>query len=324
VETSEASLNYVEISLSVLRRFNRALQFDVYVKRTENDFTKIFKQGDSIDWERVKLYENKGIKFFFVSEKDYQLYTLHVERLGENLTGFGKDFTADEAADLLKELANHTLNEITTNLKVDERAAANSSNVVEAGIASLAKDPKNFVRVMKLMVNQTYSLKHALAVSMLSVLLARQAGVESEANLRVIGLGGFLHDIGESQLTFDPESEKNLTAEQRKELWRHPELGKQMIDGVRSIRSEVGQIILQHHEQPNGHGYPNGLKGGEIYYPAKIVAVADTFAAMISRRQYRESLNISEALMNMKEMSGKYDRQLLEAFSKMMSPVQDN
>lgn len=317
------SPDYVEISLAILKRFSRSLKFDIYVKRSETNFTKVFPKGDVLDWERVNTYLSKGLKYFYVGADDYALYSLYVERLGEQLSNKEGSFTPDEAADLLKELAHFTIHEMVVNLKVDERLVSSASNVVTGCISVLAKDSKNLLKIMKLMSNHAYMMKHSLAVSMFSVILAQAGGVESETNLNNIGMGAFLHDIGVGQLTFDPDEEEELTPEQRKEMWRHPELGKQMLDGVKSVRSDVIQMVLQHHEQPNGHGYPNGIRGAEIYYPAKIVAIADTFCAMISKRAWRDAFSVSEALVRMKELSGKFDKKLLVIFTKVLLPTED-
>ena len=151
-------------------------------------------------------------------------------------------------------------------------------------------------------------------------MLAKMAEITSSHSLNFIGLGGFLHDIGCSQLTFDPEELEVLTAEQRKEMWRHPEMGKRMLDGVKGVRSEVLDIILQHHEQPNGQGYPNGIRNTEIYPMAKIVSIADSFSALISKRSFRAALSPDEALAIMNSDIGKFDKKYLKIFSDLILP----
>ncbi|GAB4013520.1 MAG: hypothetical protein Fur0010_10450 [Bdellovibrio sp.] len=313
--------DYIQISLQLLRRFSSALKFDIYVRRTDSDYTKLFKKGDSIDWERVALYEAKGIRYFFVTKDEYQIYSLFVERLGEQLTQSKDILSLDESLVVLKELSQFTIHELVVNFKIDDRLVNNANIVVEGCIKELGKDPKTLINVIKLLAHQPYILKHSMMVSMFSVILAKESGIESDLNLKVIGMGGFLHDIGVSQLTFDPEDEKFLTAEQRKEMWRHPELGSQLLDNLKGVRTEVIQIILQHHEQPNGTGYPNGLRGPEIYHPAKIVAIADAFCAMISQRSFRDALTIAQALVRLKELSGKFDKKLVDVFVKLMTPT---
>ena len=303
---------YIEISLFLLKRFSKTLKFDIYVRRTETDYTKIFRSGDSIDWDRVKVYTDKGIKVFYCTISDYEVYGLYVERVGYELNQKQTPISQVEALEFMKEIVNYTMHEFTVKLMPSERTVEAAANMISSCIESLNKDPKALIRLLTLMSHQPYLIKHSVAVSMFSVMLAKKAGIESDSNLKIIALGGLLHDVGEGQLDFDPEDVEILEPEQRRMVWRHPELGKQLLDGIKNIRSEVIQIVMQHHEQPNGHGYPNGLRGGEIYYPAKIVAVADSFASMITKRSYRDAFTIERAVICMRENQGKYDRALIE------------
>ena len=314
--------DFIEVSLDIIKFFSKELKFDLYVQRSKDRYTKIFKLGDSIDWDRIKTYMSKGISSFFVTSEDFELYSLFVERLGDRFDE-GKSFSHEEVGILVRELSVITMHPLVSSGVLDGNSVKKASTVIDACLTSISKDYHALSRILKLLSNQEYLLKHAIAVSMLSILLAQADGMEGETNLKNLGLGAFLHDIGTSQLSFDPEDLEILTAEQRKELWRHPELGKQLLDAIKGIRTEVVQIVLQHHEQPNGHGYPNGLKGAEIFYPAKIVAIADTFAALIAKRSYREAFSARESLAKMHELKGKYDKKLLDTFTKMLIKGKD-
>ena len=91
----------------------------------------------------------------------------------------------------------------------------------------------------------------------------------------------------------------------------HPALGLKMIEGTPGIPDEVRFIVYQHHEQPDGKGYPNGLHGKAIYYPATIVAIADSFSALISDRPFRPAFTVPQAFKILEENPGKYDRELV-------------
>lgn len=306
---------HIDISLNILKRLNRALNFDVYVQRSENSFTKIFKKGDMIDWERVALYEGKGITHFYLKANDYKVYGVFVERLGEQLIENVDKFSPEEARELLRDLAQFTVHEMIEQQKIDERSVYNAQNVVSGCLDVLASDPKGILSILNMLANQPYILKHSMMVSVFAIILGKADGMTSETNLKIIGLGGFLHDVGVGQLTFDPEDADQLSPEQRREMNRHPEIGRQLLDRVKGIRSEVLQIIMQHHEQPNGNGYPNSLRENEIYHPAKIVAIADSFCSLITKRSYRDAFSSIEAISIMKESVGKFDKKLLNLFA---------
>ena len=78
-------------------------------------------------------------------------------------------------------------------------------------------------------------------------------------------------------------------------------------------------IILQHHERVNGSGYPLGLRGDEIRREARILAVCDSFDAMITNRVYKTGKSMEVALLELKELSGvQYDSEIVSAFIAMM------
>lgn len=97
----------------------------------------------------------------------------------------------------------------------------------------------------------------------------------------------------------------------------HAKGGLRLIESTPSLPDEVRHIVYQHHEQPDGKGYPNGLHGGVIYYPAKIVALADAFSALISKRPFRPAFTVDQALGMLHEETGRHDHELV----KMMTSV---
>ncbi len=311
------TMKYVEISLEILEKFKRPLKFDVYIRRTETSYTKIFSKDDVIDRERVAQYRKKGVASFYVEEGDYAIYCLYVEKIGDVLAKSVGSFSPEESSAFIKELVNFSMHEIIQNQKVDERIVKTAGNVVSACVDNLNSNPKSFIKILSLMSNQPYIVKHSIAVSLFSVMLAKKYGIESETTISLIGLGGFLHDVGVGQLTFDPEDVEILTPEQRREVWRHPELGRQQLDQVKGVRTEVLQIVTQHHEQPNGRGYPNGLVGLNIFLPARIVSIADSFSSLIVKRSYRDAFSCEKALAIMSDEIGKYDPKILKVLKSM-------
>src|SRR5262249_27428805 len=120
-------------------------------------------------------------------------------------------------------------------------------------------------------------------------------------------------DIGCTQLSKEIIcSPTDLTPEQWEEMHNHPKMGLRMIENTPKITDEVRHIVYQHHEEPGGKGYPNGIRGAVIYYPAKIVALADAFSALISKRPFRPAYTVEQALEILGKENGKHDRDLLK------------
>ncbi len=92
--------------------------------------------------------------------------------------------------------------------------------------------------------------------------------------------------------------------------------------GIYSLRKwdndYIYNIINQHHERIDGSGYPNGLKGDEIMEEAKIIAICDSYDAMVSNRIYDKAKTKQEALNEIEDLSGTlYDTELVDVFIKL-------
>lgn len=141
-----------------------------------------------------------------------------------------------------------------------------------------------------------YTFDHSVRVSMISGLLAKWCGLD-HVKIKEAALAGLLHDIGKcnipDQILNKPSS---LTVEEFKVMKTHAILGYILIKDIPNISYDVLQGVMQHHERVDGSGYPNGLKGNEINYLAKIVAVADVYCAMTQDRVYKKAMHPFEAM----------------------------
>ncbi|MBD3246490.1 MAG: HD domain-containing protein [Candidatus Omnitrophica bacterium] len=121
-------------------------------------------------------------------------------------------------------------------------------------------------------------------------------------NLRVAAL---LHDIGKIGI---PEKilnkKKWLNEKERGVIERHPLIGAKILQQVEEMKDAL-LGVKHHHERYDGKGYPSGLRGKEIPLTAAIIAVADSFDAMIIDRPYRKGLRLSEALEEIRKNRGK-------------------
>jgi len=124
-----------------------------------------------------------------------------------------------------------------------------------------------------------------------------------------------LHDIGkigiEDHILKKPE---RLSSEEFNMIKRHSNIGAKIIEHIRQLK-EIVPGVKYHHEQVNGKGYPDGLRGEEIPILAKIVAVADTYDAMTTDRPYRKAMKKEAAIKELKRCSGtQFDKGVVKAF----------
>jgi HD-GYP domain-containing protein (c-di-GMP phosphodiesterase class II) len=140
-----------------------------------------------------------------------------------------------------------------------------------------------------------YTRGHTQRVAELAIRIGEELRLSPE-RLRTLGRAAMLHDIGKIGV---PDAILNkpgkLTKEEFAAIQEHPIRGYQMISGIRSLRRELNGV-RSHHERLDGSGYPDGLRGAAIPQEARIIAVADVYDALTSRRAYREALSVSAAL----------------------------
>ncbi|HTM52624.1 MAG TPA: HD domain-containing phosphohydrolase [Pirellulales bacterium] len=135
-----------------------------------------------------------------------------------------------------------------------------------------------------------YTCGHSERVARVARRLAQELGCSRE-QVETIYLAGQLHDVGKIGIddTVLRKPDK-LTVEEYEHIKTHAAVGHRILSDVKQL-DQVLPVVLHHHEQWDGKGYPLGLAGEEIPYLARIVAVADAFDAMGSDRPYRKGMD---------------------------------
>ena len=160
-----------------------------------------------------------------------------------------------------------------------------------------------------------YTKGHSTSVSRYSEALARAINLPEE-EVQKIMLGGLLHDVGKIGI---PETVLRKPGKLDPDEWeimkQHPVIGAEKVLAPNEALSHLIPIVKYHHEHVDGSGYPEGLRGNAIPLSARIVAVADTYHALISDRPYRKGLSVEKACEILKEGAGKlWDADLVRHF----------
>lgn len=155
---------------------------------------------------------------------------------------------------------------------------------------------------------------HSKRVTAYTLALGRALGL-NEQQLRIVGRGAFLHDIGKMAIP-DAILRKpgRLTAEERAVMCTHSELGYQMVRKIPFLQ-ESAEIVYSHQECYDGSGYPRGLRGEQIHIGARIFALADTFDAITSNRPYRKANTLIAARQEVLRCAGtQFDPAIVDVF----------
>ncbi|NPV27311.1 MAG: HD domain-containing protein [Firmicutes bacterium] len=162
-----------------------------------------------------------------------------------------------------------------------------------------------------------YTAKHSRFVAELSSAIAQALGLVKEEAFQV-GMAGLVHDVGKIGVSDSILNKQGpLTVEERQIIQTHPIVGGNIMRELRNL-NRLEPAIVHHHERFDGKGYPAGLAGQGIPLPARILAVADAYHAMISDRPYRRRLTKRAALAELEaNKNTQFDSRVVDALLKI-------
>ena len=139
---------------------------------------------------------------------------------------------------------------------------------------------------------------HSSRVRMFSILIAKEFGMEKN-DLYVLEKAAALHDIGKIGIRDSVlQKEGKLTPEEYKHIQEHVEITHHILEKIHTSRDfqQITEIACSHHEKYDGSGYYRHLKGEEIPFGGRILAVSDVFDAITSKRHYRDKMPIEKVI----------------------------
>ncbi|MCQ8877254.1 two-component system response regulator [Pseudoalteromonas shioyasakiensis] len=165
--------------------------------------------------------------------------------------------------------------------------------------------------------------EHIVRMSKYSKILALAYGMD-EHHAELLKQAAPMHDIGKigipDAILLKPGK---LTHEEFDYMKQHAIIGAQILENSSSPLLQLAHVLaMEHHEKWDGSGYPNGVKGEEISIEGRIVAIADVFDALTSKRPYKKAWSVDEALTHMREQAGKhFDPQLIDLFEGQLDAI---
>ncbi|MDC1174752.1 HD domain-containing protein [Bacteriovoracaceae bacterium] len=311
---------------------DQKLPYDLFINssthETREKFVKIFANGNSMSADDLVSFKKKY----------YQLYVLESQR-DEYLKSLvhNEDAGDIQKADVIKDSAIVYLDRIFS----EEKEFTNE--VLEETIQGCRDSVESMVNVIKgydvsevqelianLSFHDFYTYDHSINVSMYSISIFQALKPNaSKKELIIAGMGGLLHDLGKVKIpTRIINNPGKLNEDDFSVIKKHPEYGHELMEshccsGDGEVDFEViKRVILEHHENYNGTGYPNGLHGDDIHVYARITAIADFYDAITTKRSYHEVLATEDAIQVMSRSVGrKIDPKIFEVFTQNVSNI---
>lgn len=297
------------------------VECDLYLQTVVNDEIKYLlycKGGRLYDDERKESFVKKNINKIYVAKNGNAQYLRYMETNLEQIVN-------DEMTAMHEKI--QIVYEIAKNMLIDTLKGSNASFNVERGrdwvtaiVDFILRDKEVYSHLMKVLAYDGNVFSHSVNTAIMGLLFGYYLGISS-SELLSLGTGLLFHDIGKIRIdehTIKKGYEK-LTKEERELLRKHPDMGYVLLVNSGNVAREACLIAKQHHEQYNGKGYPEGLKGEEIHYYSRITSILDEFETGLSKATDNDVNSAFRVLHIMvKRMEGNFDKEILKKFIDFM------
>lgn len=284
------------------------ITFDVYA-RVNNRFIHYLRAGEKLTIEKIKAFD--GAQVFHVSQKQRSTYKKYI-------------FDCMNSPKLLKEEKIRILRESSQSLAEEifeqsdlTTSIEDSKHIVQHFLEFMDEDPISISQLVGLSSHDFYTYNHSLDVSIYSLGLGRILQLDA-SSLVELGRGALFHDVGKRKVDVGIICKDGpLTDNEWMIMQQHPSFGLEILYNY-SCSEEILACCFEHHESWAGNGYPQQLKADEIHPMARIVAIADTFDALTTKRSYNEPMSIPSAIEFMNEkLRDRFDSEPLKALTSL-------
>lgn len=257
--------------------------------------------------ERARPWQRFGASSRgYLSDEQASINVLRRARLDHEVVSQSMDMHG-----LLHSQADSLIDTIASGRRIQaDQAREHVSRIAD----DLEKNAAAMVWLTRIKQADAYTAQHCVNVAILAMGLA-QAMEWPRDQIEFAGLAGMLHDLGKMKL--EPailNKAGRLSRAEYDHVKHHPRFGYFMLKGDANIHPAVAQAVLEHHERPDGGGYPHGRRGDSLQPLSALVSVVDAYDAITSRRPYSAPRSHHEALgILWKQRDRQFDAGMVEA-----------
>ncbi|MFZ5451138.1 MAG: HD-GYP domain-containing protein [Thermodesulfobacteriota bacterium] len=298
------------------------VSFDLYLKMKEKNsatpkIVRCCASGDVFQKEWYEKLKKLQVPWLYYSLTDVDQTFAYLQKNLESMLKFGNP-THEEKATRVYDLTQVWIMRFFTAEKsrTGEQITL-ALSLVDDLLESVKDSSYNSLLLLEIKKQNFYVYTHSVNCCLLGLAFANYLGWKAD-KARSFGLGALIHDLGYSRLPREIlERKEGPTEDDIGKIQRHPIEGFRMLQSFAHLPWEALQMVLRHHENGDGSGYPEGLKLSAIPTWARIMRIIDSYEEMTSERPWQAPITPREALWNMRQQWEEkkiYDQQFLLAF----------
>lgn len=261
-------------------KLSRPLPADIYIRLGANHYCKRFRSTDGFSQSDLEEhFQGAGLEFFFVRKN--QAEELVRSRSREIETLLEKELPREAVMEAASE-SLHVVHNLVTQIGFTPRTEELAKNTVKLVLQSIERNPALMEITQKLRIDEgKYISAHSVMLAELACAVAYRIGWASASVFMKLTLSAFLHDISlddqrlaRMRILHGMTEAKGFSLAMKDKVRLHPIKGAELAKKFRDIPADVDTIISQHHESPDGQGFPRGLFAHQINPLASIFIVA--------------------------------------------------
>ncbi len=258
--------NYSVIKSDFLKLFN-VKNYDVFLKINNEKFIKIKNKGDE-SIEELERYEDKVEKVYYLRKEDFRIF------LEEALRDHVNNISMAPANISKVEIIGHSLEIMQDSLKVlgmSNLQIELATKTVESCLTEIMSDKVLSKSIESLFSNKGYFVSHSVTSCFLNYLISKELELDNDTTMKKLTMASLLHDItlADSDLCriYNKNSEgfETLDRDKKKLVNDHAKECYEMLSKSNSLEGDVLTLIKEHHEWPNGKGFPRGLEASSLF-----------------------------------------------------------
>ncbi|GJQ29097.1 MAG: hypothetical protein HBSAPP03_09810 [Phycisphaerae bacterium] len=267
--------------------------------------------------DRVRLVE-QGVKFLYIEAHHHAAFR---RQMNERLTRTFRDesLAAAERARIIRDSCAKMIEDVMV-LPGESAPVVAVAEIGRTFVSWAHENEHAFGYLLDMSRHDFYTTTHMVNVGVGCGLLARELFPGDDDLFAVAVQGGLLHDLGKRGIPVEIlNKEGRLTDIEWAQVRRHPQAGYDELSKNASIPQAVLAMVRDHHERPDGKGYPHGLSGSGVTPIARLCAVVDTFDAITAARPYRGATHPLETLRMLRDGQGAhFDADILNVWSSLV------